>query len=600
VSEDPKHSTSSGLETERGGPIETQDRRISIVLYHRDGAKVMPLAAGVPVVIGRAWPADAVVSDPRLSRQHARVLWDGEAVTVEDLGSTNGTFLDGAPVQRARFTAADEVTLGSVTVSLHELSPREEVAHTLDGHERFQARLEEEVLRARTFGRPLSVLMVRALGERSVRVRHFLPAVRAPLRPVDAVGLYGPGMVLAALPETGAAAALALARRLVDDQGLATTGAGALVVGVAELPASASTAEELVARAREAAHLAGPDDPVREAARSGDAGPGRELPRLVVADPRMRALYDTVTRVARSVAPVLIVGETGTGKELFARALHQQSARASGPMRCVNCGAIPPTLVESTLFGHERGAFTGADQRRPGLFEEAGAGTVFLDEVGELPGAAQAALLRVLETKRFTRVGSVEEVAVDVRIVAATHRDLEAMCRDGSFRLDLLYRLNTITLEVPPLRERRGEVEPLATLFAEVAARESQIPPRPVERSALELLRAYDWPGNVRELRNVVERAVVIAQGTSITADDLPERVRLGEPRRPTAPAPEPPGPDPVEFKDRVRQYETELILDALRRTSGNQTLAARHLRMPLRTLVHKIKLYGLQKRYER
>jgi DNA-binding NtrC family response regulator len=552
------------------------------------------------VVIGRAWPADAVVGDPRLSRQHARLLWSGDDVTVEDLGSTNGTYLNGEPVALARVTAADEVTLGSVTLSLHELSPREEVAHTLDGHDRFQTRLEEEAVRARTFGRPLAVLMVRASGGQAAHVRHFLPAVRAQLRPVDAVGLYGPGTVLVALPETGMAAAVALGRRLVSERAASRPGDGGLVVGVAELPSSAATAEELVARAREAAHLAGPDEPVRAAAAAGDATTARDPSRLVVADPRMLSLYDTVARVARSAAPVLIVGETGTGKELVARAIHDGSARAGGPLRSLNCGAIPATLVESTLFGHEKGAFTGADQRRPGLFEGASGGTAFLDEIGELPPPAQAALLRVLETKRLSRVGSAEEVAVDVRIVAATHRDLEAMCREGRFRLDLLYRLNTITLEVPPLRERRDEIEPLAALFAAEAARESQLQPRRLEPSALELLRAYAWPGNVRELRNVVERAVVIAQGPAITADDLPERVRLGEPRRPTSPAAAPPEPAPIEFKDRVRQYETDLILDALRRANGNQTLAAKHLRMPLRTLVHKIKLYGLQKRWEK
>lgn len=598
--EDPKQTTISGLQTEQGGPVEPGQRRVSLLIYHRDGAKVVPLSHGVPTVIGRAWPADAVVRDLKLSRRHARFLWDDEGVGVEDLGSTNGTRLNGELVQKSAIAPGDEVALGAVTVSLHELTPHEQATHALEGHDQFLSRLEEEIVRARTFSRTLSLLMVRAVAGERTHVRHFLQSVKTALRPVDMVGLYGPGMILAALPETGADTATAVAQRLCFQSDLTAEGIPRLVAGVSTFPSMAVTVEELVSYARDAARAATEEQPVVNATIFQDSPVDVSTPRVVVVNKMMQALYESVARTARSAAPVLIVGETGTGKELVARAIHQQSPRLEGPLRCINCGAIPDTLIESTLFGHERGAFTGAERRQLGLFEEAAGGTVFLDEVGELPLAAQAALLRVLETKRLSRVGAAKEISVDVRIVAATHRDLEVMCEEGHFRLDLYYRLNTITLDVLPLRDRRDEIEPLAALFAEQAASENQLPLPQLEPSALALLRSYNWPGNVRELRNVIERAVVIAQGEVITAEDLPVKVRGGEDRRPTIPQVEPPEPSPVEFKERVRQYETDLILDALRRASGNQTQAAKLLRMPLRTLVHKIKTYGIQKKYEK
>jgi len=599
VGDEQDNNTLSSLDTEQGGPEEPRDRRVSLLLYHRDGTKVIPLQKGTPVVVGRAWPADAVVRDIKLSRRHASFRLSDDGVEVEDLGSTNGTFRNGERIEGGRLTAEDEVTLGSVTVSLHVLTSHEEAAHSALGYDRFATRLEEEVTRSRTFSRPLSLLMIRSVGRvDECHVRHFLPHLRAGgLRPVDLVGLYGPGRVLVALPETSLEAAATLAARLAPVSPPA--GVPRLVVGLAAFPTTAATADELLAVARSAARQATTEAPVQGGEPAGEI---EGVPRVVVADDRMRRLFETVGKVARSAAPVLVVGETGTGKELVARAIHEESGdRSGGPLRAVNCGAIPSTLIESTLFGHVRGAFTGAEQERAGIFEDAHGGTVFLDEIGELAQAAQAALLRVLETKRVTRVGSGEEIEVDVRVVAATHRDLEAMTEEGGFRQDLLYRLNTIVLDVPPLRERLDDVAPLAELFAAESARASELPHPTIDPAALERLRAFRWPGNVRELRNVIERAVVIADGPSITVEDLTEKVRgaAAGPARPTD------GPPPelaaagVEFKERVKLYETELILDALRRTGGNQTQAAKLLRMPLRTMVHKIRSYGIQKKYD-
>jgi len=303
-------------------------------------------------------------------------------------------------------------------------------------------------------------------------------------------------------------------------------------------------------------------------------------------------------------------------------------------MRAVNCGAIPEQLIESALFGHERGAFTGAAQRTRGVFEEADGGTVFLDEIGELSRQAQAALLRVLETRCLSRVGSHKEIEVDVRIVAATNRDLERMCDAGTFRWDLLYRLNTMTIRLPPLRERSEEVQPLVEQFIAQANQANGCRVWGIQPEALALLRRYTWPGNVRELRNVIERAVVLARNSAITVDDLAERVRNSQgpyhAHRITSvrdvettnvePVPnaellaDDPGPEPEplgntgrharcdeappveqDFKTRVQHFEKLVVLHAVSQTRGNQARAARLLQMPLRTLFYKIRVYRLR-----
>jgi len=597
MADPPGKTTAVQSTTEAVGAV-SRGARVALVLYHRDGAKVVPLTPGQPVVVGREWPADAVVPDASLSRRHASFLWTDDGVTVEDLGSTNGTRLNGVPITRATFQPGDEVLAGSVAISLDAPAGKGEPAPGVEGHDRWLARLEDEVVRARTFGRSVAVLLVRATDAEPVR--RWIAGARRALRPVDAVAFYGPDSALVLLPETDRDGAARAARALVEAR------AGRATAGVASFPETARSAEELVEVARESLRRASARTAVH-------AAPPREtLPPVpaegpVVASPRMRALFETVARVARSNVPVLVLGETGTGKEVVAAAIHQASPRAAKPLRSINCGAIPGTLLESLLFGHEKGAFTGADRMQKGVFEQADGGTVFLDEVGELSAAAQVALLRVLEAKRITRVGSTEEIEVDVRIVAATHRDLEAMCEAGSFRQDLLYRLNTVPLEVPPLRERSEDVAPLARRFLAEAAAANGSTVRTIRPEAIDLLERHGWPGNVRELRNAIERAVVLATGDEIGPLDLPERVRAAAAPVVAAAAPAPAGPgdgavsaDPdADFRSRVRTYEVDLILDALHRAGGNQTEAARLLRMPVRTLAHKIQQYGLKKRFD-
>ncbi len=564
--------------TVRRDPPSARAPEPSLLLYHREGVKVVSLRAGATVVVGRTYPSDAVVDDPSLSRQHVRFVADEGGVTLEDLESTNGTWVDGQRVTRARVSFGDVIRIGDVVASLHTIPARGAIG--VDGHDRFMAALEDEVKRAQTFGRPIAVVML--AGE---HVSRWTPQLAAVLRPADRLGIYAADTALVMLPELAREAAVARARELAGI-------AGAKRVGLAVLPDDGASADELVSA-------------VRASMKRGiESAPSIAPASMIVRSDAMRVVLDEVARVAPSALAVLIHGETGTGKELVARAIHEQSPRRGGPLRSINCGAIPATLVEGVLFGHERGAFTSADKMQKGVFEQAHGGTVFLDEIGELSPSAQAALLRVLETKKVTRIGGERELDVDVRLVAATHRDLESMCdeprgeRGAAFRRDLLYRLNAVVLDLPALRERTEEIEPLAAAFLAEANASSGRAVRGFDAAATKRLKTWHWPGNVRELKNAVERAVVIARGDLVTEGDLPARMRESA-RAETASAP-PEGP--VDFKERVRQQtralETDMIVEALRRAAGNQTEAAKLLKMPIRTLAHKMKELGIKKSF--
>jgi len=316
----------------------------------------------------------------------------------------------------------------------------------------------------------------------------------------------------------------------------------------------------------------------------------------VVVDPVMRRLYELAARVARGSIGILLVGETGAGKEVLAEFLHRSSPRAAGPMVLVNCAALADSLVESELFGHEKGAFTGAQRERRGLIESADGGTVFLDEIGEINAALQAKLLRVLEERRVLRVGASEPRPVDVRFVAATNRDLEAEVAAGRFRRDLYFRLAGAVLAIPPLRERPQEIDLLARSFAaDAAARLGRDAPV-LDEAALRALRAHAWPGNARELRNVIERAVLLCDGPAIGVADL--AVGTAAPPAPAPPAPPIPDatPPPADspLAEQLAAVERQRILAALEAFGGNQTRAAESLGMPRRTFVKRLEAYGL------
>ena len=306
---------------------------------------------------------------------------------------------------------------------------------------------------------------------------------------------------------------------------------------------------------------------------------------------RMQEVLALVRRVAPSDATVLIRGESGTGKELIARALHFNSRRAAEPLITLNCAALPEHLLESELFGHEKGAFTGATAQRRGRFELADRGSIFLDEIGDLSPALQVKLLRVLQERQFERLGGTRTLSVDVRILAATHRDLEQALRDGSFREDLYYRLNVVPIQIPPLRERREDIPALLDHFLRKFAAKNRREVRGLTAGARDALLRYDYPGNVRELENVVERAVLLARGPVIDLDDLPVALRPGERGGGEAGSPGVPLPLP----ELVASLEKQAIRAALEHHDGIQTRAAQELGISERVLRYKMKKYGLQ-----
>ncbi len=303
----------------------------------------------------------------------------------------------------------------------------------------------------------------------------------------------------------------------------------------------------------------------------------------------MQEVFEIVRQVAPTRATVLLHGESGTGKELIAKAIHQLSPRAGQPMVTVHCAALAPTLLESELFGHEKGAFTGAHERRIGRFEQAQGGTLFLDEIGEIDATVQIKLLRFLGERTFERVGSNKTLMADVRLVAATNRNLEALVREGKFREDLYFRLRVVELRLPPLRERTSDIPLLAHAFLREFARENGKAVDDFTVDGLEALMNYSWPGNVRELRTAIEHAVVLCRGSRVSARDLPPSVRGGSPAGSAQSTALPAG------NWNVREAEKQLIVRALKETGGNRTLAAQKLGLSRRTLHRKLHTYHLE-----
>jgi len=314
---------------------------------------------------------------------------------------------------------------------------------------------------------------------------------------------------------------------------------------------------------------------------------------MVGEDPKLRRVFSILERVADTDCTVLVTGESGTGKELVARALHDASGRRGRPFVPVNCAAIPENLVESELFGHARGSFTGAVGARVGRFLQANGGTLFLDEVGELPLAVQAKLLRVLQEREVTPVGDGRAQRFDARVVTATNRDLEKMVAEGRFREDLLYRLDVIPIHLPPIRERRGDIPKLVRHFIERTNERRNRSVTGITGRALELLLAYNWPGNIRQIENTIERMVLLSLGGQLDLDDVPERIRssaqvlelerdiMSEPLLPT---------EGIDLRDAVERFENALIRQALERSGWNKNRAAAILQMNRTTLVEKLK----------
>ena len=588
-----KTATANSIET--GGAI------VLLVIYHETDALVRPLGPGQSITVGRSPQAGVTVSDSSVSREHARFSFSDGVVTVEDMGSRNGVMLNGKLVQRAILKPEEQVTLGKVRVWFHENaggSGRTAPAGgILERYEDLRARAELELERARDEKFHLSVVVIRSTDPKGEPVNRSWLRIRARLGPSDAVTAYSPDAILVTLAAKSTADSRSRAKSLL-------TAGEMLVCGIAESPVCGQSFEALVAEAHAASLRASSKQRLVVAPGPAPlvATPAR---RVIAMSPAFVGLLGEVDRLAVVDLPIVVTGESGSGKEVVAERLHFMGPRAKGPLCAVNCAAIPGELLESILFGHVRGAFTGADRDTQGVFLQADGGTLFLDEVAELSPTAQASLLRVLETQLVRPVGSTKDIRVDVRVVSATNADLEAMVAQGKFRSDLLFRIGAVTLHVPALRDRPEDVEALADLFIEQAC-ERWRRPRPRITAALRMaLRAYAWPGNARELRNVVERAIVISGAGELDVEHLPDRVRAGAGARDAgdsvgsmgASPPVSAGPESentVSNRSRMAAYEIELIRAALRDSAGNRAKAAARIGMPLRTFMRKLKKHGL------
>jgi DNA-binding NtrC family response regulator len=583
--------------------IDPKKRRISLLLYHQQKAQAFVLSEGDSLIVGRGESASVTIEDKRLSRHHARFFIENGTPAVEDLGSTNGTRVNETTIDRCALTASDTVSLGAVLASVHVMGAPELATIT---HDAFWASLELELERARYFGRQISMLLIETAASTESRAasarEDSLLTVQSMMRPIDRLAWYSDTILELLLPECSEQHARSIAERAF----------GHFSVALGVFPRCATSPSKLIETTLATLRETQPGQ--LQLASLAEHGRALELDSEapIVCNTTMRELHDDLSRAANSRIPILLMGETGTGKEVLARMIHRQSRRTNRPLISINCGAIPKDLVESSLFGHQRGAFTGATSDRAGVFEAAAGGTVMLDEVAELTAGAQAALLRVLESGTLMRVGSTDEIEVDVRVVAATNRDLEEMVAEGTFRADLFYRLNTFTLVIPPLRQRPDEVAPLCQRFLAQANRMHHRSVESIDAGAMRLLHAYSWPGNIRELRNIIERAVVIARQPVITAEELPSRLQRlaahpahehGESvgaARSTGPVVPLYGlQQSLDLRTRVKAYETRVILEALDHCEGDRQEAAGLLKIPLRTLSTKITKLGLKKTYE-
>ncbi len=543
-----------------------QPRAFLVVHIEGQSSRVVELPEAVDVTFGRSRGATINLDRENVSRMHARVRRTGDAIEVEDLGSRNGTKLNGDRIEGIRrVVSGDELVIGPIVAivgTTSGLRSPSAIADVAAG----ELRLAAEVDRSVRYHRPLGVALIRIANDSVV------DAVARSLRPMDLIAEDAGDDYLVILPELTRTETLASVERTLD---FSRASGVAMTAATAQCPEDGTSVDALVGQLR---------------ARLRAGGRPVEAPRVepLAGDPAMQRVYALVDRIADTAMTVLVLGETGVGKEVVAEALHRRSGRRDKPLIKLNCAALPESLLESELFGHERGAFTGAERRKIGFFEAADGGTLFLDEIGEMPLALQAKLLRVLERKVITRVGGTTEVATDVRLVAATHRDLDAEVRGGRFRQDLLFRIGGFTLVIPPLRDRAGEILSLAEQFAATAAAEQGRPAPILADDAREALVGYSWPGNVRELKNAIERALVLCEAT-ITAADLPDKLRDASQRtRPVAsPA--------ADMRGHLAEVERAAIVAALESESNNQTRTARRLGLSRRALIYKMEKYGLK-----
>jgi DNA-binding NtrC family response regulator len=590
-----KDEVSEPTEIGKKTPTEEQRPELHLVVMGQGVFAKYPLAGRSEVTIGRSNKSDVRLSDPLASRNHALLHVADDRIRVEDLDSANGTRVRGAklaPGKSKKIGVGEPIAIGSTILMVQQMwafgRPKR-----LWPHGYFEARLEEECARAERADSKFAVVRLHVEGANGKPPANV---IAEELRSSDVLATYGPSDYEILLVDSPRQVAVTIVQRIVDrlaGEGIRTQS------GIACYPDDARAPDAIIARACAL---------VRGTEVAGTP--------LVLYNDSMRRVYDFATRMAQGTISVLILGETGVGKEVLAETIHRLSPRSARPFVRLNCAAFTDSLVESELFGHERGAFTGAAQAKPGLLETADGGTVFLDEVGELPASLQVKLLRVLETREVVRVGGLKPQKIDVRFIAATNRDLEAEVLAGTFRQDLYFRLNGATVVIPALRERLSELTSLADSFVLQICQQLGRTSPAISPDARAILGKYSWPGNIRELKNVIERAVLLCSGEEIRAHHLPiekmgevlprNRVSSRVPTPPknaaasdssaprTDPSPTNGAPERVTSPPDKLGAQRTVILDALAKCAGNQTRAAKLLGISRRTLVSRLDALGV------
>ncbi len=570
-----------------------------LVVMSPTGTGSVPVPVQGTIVLGRAVECDVRIEDTKLSRRHAE-LRCGATITLVDLGSRNGSYVRSErvpPNVPVPLRVGDAIAIGSTLLTLQRSSAAERPRHVWS-HGYFEARLEEECANAARKGAPFALLRLRLEAERAdAPTRDTSTEATTPLAELDGADMlasYAPHEYEALFTRTTAAEADARAAELARK--LEAVGAS-FAIAVAAYPRDGRTPEALIEHTSRGLRTR-PLDATEHATASAEGAIERMEPIL--------------RRVAAGVINVLVLGETGVGKDVLARRIHELSPRAKMPLVSINCGALSESLLEGELFGHEKGAFTGALHAKEGLLESANGGTVLLDEVGEMPLALQVKLLRVLEQREVMRVGAVRPRIIDVRFLAATNRNLENEIVAGRFRQDLYFRLNGISLSLPPLRERVEEIGPLAVAFIDQVCRAMQRRTRPhIAPDAMDTMLRYQWPGNIRELRNVIERAVLLCTGELIAREHLPVEkmgavvARAGGPPSTRTALPPAPSlsharsltvPVPVPAPGADGDEERQRILDALEACAGNQSQAAKILGISRATLIRRIEEHAIRR----
>ncbi|MEO8900177.1 MAG: sigma 54-interacting transcriptional regulator [Polyangiaceae bacterium] len=539
------------------------------LLVVRDGeTSTYPLGSAGKLLIGRAAQADVRIDHGSVSREHA-ALYLGESLRIEDLGSANGTRVRDVPLKPGspiEIFPDDVIDLGAVLLVVQYRRIEQRLRRSCDPAF-FELRVEEECARAAHTDEPFAVARLDVEGALGAHAIHLL--LSSELRREDLIANSGAGKYEVLWPGVTPAEADQRCEMLLQRLAQRSLTASAKLV---HCPRDGRSVADLLGRPADGA------SPSVEPARTTG---------LIVHDENMVRVCRLLARVADSELSVILLGETGVGKELCAELLHELSPRAGKRLLRLNCASLSETLLEAELFGHERGAFTGAFSDKPGLLETASSGTLFLDEVGDIPLATQIKLLRVLEAREVLRVGSRTPRPIDIRIVAAAHQDLNELITRGTFREDLFYRLNGISVIVPPLRERIDDIEPLARHFLARFAKPERPAPT-LSAAAIDELEAHSWPGNVRELRNLMERALILCDGPSI----LLEHVQLDRPRTSLAPMP---GRSRDAFeaglRGEVKSLERERIERALAACHGNQRRAAEKLGLSRGALLRRLEL---------